>query len=95
MDRFADSKRITIQYDPLSEAAELELGRVAGTVGVVIEKKEGLIKVQVPRETAIQACKTLLDAVPAKDIDIQEVPIEEVIRGIFSGETSVTSIQGS
>ncbi|MDB6055963.1 MAG: transporter [Verrucomicrobiales bacterium] len=95
MDRFADSKRITIQYDPLTEAAENEVGRVAEMVGTVIEKKAGLLKVQVARERAIQACKTLLDAVPAKDIDIQEVPIEEVIRGIFSGETDVTSNPGS
>jgi ABC-type uncharacterized transport system ATPase subunit len=29
-------------------------------------------------------CKELLDKVPVNDIDIQEVPIEDVIRQIFA-----------
>jgi ABC-type uncharacterized transport system ATPase subunit len=32
----------------------------------------------------IAVCKELLDKLPVSDIDIQEVPIEEVIRQIFA-----------
>jgi ABC-type uncharacterized transport system ATPase subunit len=32
----------------------------------------------------IAICKALLDDLPVTDIDIQEVPIEEVIRRIFA-----------
>jgi ABC-type uncharacterized transport system ATPase subunit len=38
----------------------------------------------VKRDRVIPACKTLLDELPVTDIDIQEVPIEDVIRQIFA-----------
>jgi ABC-type uncharacterized transport system ATPase subunit len=33
----------------------------------------------------IAVCKSLLDDLTVTDIDIQEIPIEDVIRSIFSG----------
>jgi ABC-type uncharacterized transport system ATPase subunit len=32
-------------------------------------------------------CKSLLDELPITDIDIQEIPIEEIIRKIFDRKT--------
>jgi ABC-type uncharacterized transport system ATPase subunit len=37
----------------------------------------------VKRERVIPVCKALLDELPVNDIDIQEIPIEEIIRRIF------------
>lgn len=38
----------------------------------------------VKRDRVIPVCKALLDELPVNDIDIQEVPIEDVIRQIFA-----------
>jgi ABC-type uncharacterized transport system ATPase subunit len=42
------------------------------------------IQLKVKRDHVIAVCKELLDKVPVNDIDIQEVPIEDVIRQIFA-----------
>ena len=42
------------------------------------------ITLKVKRDRVIPVCKALLDELPVTDIDIQEVPIEEVIRQIFA-----------
>ena len=40
--------------------------------------------IKVKRDRVIPVCKSLLDELPVTDIDIQEVPIEDVIRQIFA-----------
>ena len=54
--------------------------------GVVIDQNPTQIKLKVKRERVIAVCKQLLDVLPVKDIDIQEVPIEEIIRQLFARE---------
>jgi ABC-2 type transport system ATP-binding protein len=54
--------------------------------GEVVEQNHGTIKLKVKRERVIPVCKALLDELPVSDIDIQEVPIEEVIRRLFARE---------
>jgi len=36
------------------------------------------------RDRVVPVCKALLDELPVQDIDIQEVPIEDIIRQIFA-----------
>jgi ABC-type uncharacterized transport system ATPase subunit len=52
--------------------------------GEVVEHTPGGVTLKVKRDRVIPVCKALLDEVPVSDIDIQEVPIEEVIRKIFA-----------
>ena len=52
--------------------------------GEVVAKTELSLKLKVKRERVIATCKELLDQLPVQDIDIQEVPIEEIIRKIFA-----------
>ncbi len=80
VDRFADSKVITIQCDQKFNSAAADLARY----GEVIEQSPGNIRLKVKRDRVISVCKALLDELPVNDIDIQEVPIEEVIRRIFA-----------
>ncbi len=54
--------------------------------GEVTEKTATAITLKVKRDRVIQVCKSLLDELPVTDIDIQEVPIEDVIRQIFADE---------
>ena len=80
VDRFADSKLVTIQCDQADQVPIENLNRY----GEVIEKTPELIKFKVKRERVIAVCKLLLDDLPVTDIDIQEVPTEDVIRQIFA-----------
>jgi ABC-2 type transport system ATP-binding protein len=80
LDRFADSKMITIQRAHAADCASEDLRRY----GEVIEHTAACIKLKVPRDRVIPVCKALLDELPVIDIDIQETPIEDIIRKIFA-----------
>jgi len=80
VDRFADSKLITIQCEKAEDYPAENLARY----GEIVEKNAGSIKFKVRRDHVIAACKSLLDDLPVSDIDIQEVPIEDVICQIFA-----------
>ena len=79
IDRFADFKLIT-QCEGVAAQPAADLVRY----GEVIEQADGAIKLKVKRDRVIPVCKALLDELPVTDIDIQEVPIEDVIRQIFA-----------
>jgi len=80
VDRFADFKLVTIQCEKINEISADNLNRY----GEVVEKTSEAIKFKVKRDRVISVCKSLLDDLPVTDIDIQEVPIEDVIRQIFA-----------
>jgi len=78
IDRFADSKIVSISsltgfgaFDP-------------GAYGEVIQRSANRIQLKIKRDRVIASCKRLLDELPIEDIDIKEVPIEDVIRQIFA-----------
>src|SRR5689334_12361071 len=80
LDRFADFKLITIQCEGAANCSAEHLGKY----GEIVEQKPGTIQLKVKRDRVIAVCKALLDELQVSDIDIQEVPIEEVIRRIFA-----------
>jgi ABC-2 type transport system ATP-binding protein len=80
VDRFADSKLVTIQCEGTTNCSAEQMARF----GEVLERTPGSVKLKVRRDRVIAVCKALLDELPVTDIDIQEVPIEEVIRRIFA-----------
>src|SRR5258706_4149497 len=80
VDRFADSKLVTIQCEGAAQCAGDSLDKY----GEVIERTPATIRLKVKRDRVIAVCKALLDELPVSDIEIQEVPIEEVIRRIFA-----------
>ncbi len=80
LDRFADSKLVTIQYETTFQIPAPQLANY----GEVAEQSPGRFQLKVKRERVITVCKALLDELPVTDIDIKEVPIEEVIRRIFA-----------
>ncbi len=80
VDRFADFKLITIQCEKANDYPAETLARY----GEVVEKNAGSIRFKVKRDRVIPVCKLLLDDLLVTDIDIQEVPIEDVIRQIFA-----------
>jgi ABC-2 type transport system ATP-binding protein len=80
LDRFADFKLLTIRFTGQCTCTEEEL---AG-YGEITERTPVSMTFKVKRDRVIHVCKTLLDRLPVQDIDIQEVPIEEIIRRLFS-----------
>ena len=80
LDRFADSKLVTISCDGAANCRKEDLLKY----GEVLEQSAQTIKLKVKRDRVIPVCKALLDELPVSDIDIQEVPIEDVIRQIFA-----------
>jgi ABC-2 type transport system ATP-binding protein len=80
LDRFADFKVVTIQYAVGTNCVAANLAKY----GDVVEQTAVSIKLKVKRDRVISVCKELLDELPVTDIDIQEVPIEDIIRQIFA-----------
>ena len=80
LDRFADFKMLTIQCPGL-EARSVEELR---PYGEVVERTPASLKFKVPRDRVIPTCKALLEDFPVTDMDIQEIPIEDIIRKIFA-----------
>ena len=86
VDRFADFKLVTIQSEKASDYPAENLARY----GEVVEKNAGAITFKVKRDRVIAVCKSLLDDLSVTDIDIQETPIEDVIRQIFAMNSIIT-----
>ena len=80
VDRFADFKILTIQC----ANAEAQSAESLARYGEIVERNSSSITLKVNRDRVIAVCKSQLDELPVTDIDIQEVPIEEVIRQIFA-----------
>jgi ABC-2 type transport system ATP-binding protein len=79
IDRFADSKIVTISWEAGASLPPGDLSRF----GVVVEQGPNRVQLKVKRDQVISTCKQLLDQLPVSDIDIQETPIEDVIRQVF------------
>lgn len=79
IDRFADVKIVTISWQigahPPADIAKY---------GEVVSQNPQRIEFKIKREKVIAVCKQLLDELPVSDIDIQDLPIEDVIRQIFA-----------
>ena len=80
VDRFADFKLITIQCEGTASYSAEHLSKY----GELVAQAPGSIQLKVKRDRVIPVCKALLDELPVSDIDIEEVPIEEIIRRIFA-----------
>ncbi len=80
IDRFANSKIVTI----VCETGKTFVHDHLEQLGTVVEQEPGRLRLKVRRDRVIPVCKTLLEQLPVSDIDIQEVPLGEVIRQIFT-----------
>jgi ABC-2 type transport system ATP-binding protein len=80
IDRFADFKIVTMSWLLAASFPAVDLRQF----GEVLQQTSNRIQLKVKRDHVIPVCKRLLDELPVDDIDIQEVPIEDVIRQIFA-----------
>ncbi|XOV73904.1 MAG: ATP-binding cassette domain-containing protein [Verrucomicrobiota bacterium] len=80
LDQFVDEKRINILIENPPET----LPEAYQNIGQIESYTDGKLQIRVKRKEVIQASKSLLDMLPIADLNIEEVPIEEVIRQIYS-----------
>src|SRR5438477_1663418 len=70
-------------YKVLSLTFEKEATRDLSRFGEVTEQTPVSVQLKVPRAKVTETCRELLEACDVSDINVQEVPVEEVIRQLF------------
>jgi len=80
IDRFSGHKIISLTFDEKQE-------RDFSQFGEVVEQTPASVQLKVPRATVTDVARQLLSACSVSDINVQELPVEDVIRQLF-GERS-------
>ena len=76
IDRFSGHKIISLTFE---RAVKCDFS----SFGEVIEQTPVSVQLKVPRAKVTETCRQLLDACDVSDINVQELPVEEVIRQLF------------
>jgi ABC-2 type transport system ATP-binding protein len=80
IDRFSGSKILSLTF-------EKPVTRDFSVFGEVVEQTPVSVQLKVPRAKVTETCRQLLEACNVSDINVHEIPVEEVIRQLF-GERS-------
>ena len=80
IDRFSGHKIISLTFGEKQE-------RDFSTLGEVVEQTALSVQLKVPRAKVTEVARQLLSACSVSDINVQEIPVEDVIRQLF-GERS-------
>src|SRR6478609_4162769 len=76
VDRFSGYKILSLTF-------ETEGTRDLSTFGEIIEQTPVSVQLKVPRAKVTETCRQVLEACDVSDINVQEVPVEDVIRQLF------------
>src|SRR6201993_3771625 len=76
VDRFSGYKILSLTF-------EKEGTRDLSAFGEITEQTPVSVQLKVPRAKVTETCRQLLEACDVSDINVQEVPVEEVIRQLF------------
>jgi ABC-2 type transport system ATP-binding protein len=76
IDRFSGHKIISLTF-------ERQAARDLSGFGEIIAQTPVSVQLKVPRAKVTETCRQLLEACHVSDINVQEVPVEEVIRQLF------------
>jgi len=88
--RFADFKFITVHLGGQETMPVFSLSQF----GQVVEYDFSKIRLRVERQKVIATCRALLESLPVIDLDIEEVPVEDIIRNIFGGAEQSNAERG-
>jgi ABC-2 type transport system ATP-binding protein len=83
IDRFSGHKILSLTF-------EKAVTRDFSGFGQVIEQTPVSVQLKVPRAKVTETCRQLLEACDVSDINVQELPVEEVIRQLF-GQRKITN----
>ncbi len=87
IDRFSGFKILSLTF---AEVAERDFS----SAGEVLEQTPVSVRLKVPRAQVTETCRELLQDGQVTDINVQELPVEEVIRQLF-GERQPATAEGS
>jgi ABC-2 type transport system ATP-binding protein len=76
IDRFSGSKIISLTF---AQPAERDFS----TLGEVLQQTPVSVQIKVPRAKVTETCRQVLEECTVMDINVQELPVEEVIRQLF------------
>lgn len=88
IDRFSNYKIISLTFEKQNSCD-------FSAFGDVIEQTPVSVQLKVPRATVTETCRKLLDACSVSDINVQEVPVEEVIRQLFGQRRETDRLRGA
>ena len=81
IDRFSSAKIISLTFEEGSDCDFTQFGEV-------VERKPMSVQLKVPRGKVTETARQLLDNCRVTDINVQELPVEEVIRQLFGQQNS-------
>jgi ABC-2 type transport system ATP-binding protein len=84
IDRFSSAKLISLTFE---EGAACDFSRF----GEVVEQKPMSVQLKVPRAQVTEIARQLLENCRITDINVQELPVEEVIRQLFGERSTMTN----
>ncbi len=76
IDRFSSAKIISLSFEEGTACDFTQFGEV-------VERKPMSVQLKVPRAQVTEVARNLLDNCKVTDINVQELPVEEVIRQLF------------
>ncbi|MBA3881129.1 MAG: ABC transporter ATP-binding protein [Chthoniobacterales bacterium] len=82
IDRFSGSKILSLTF---AETAQTDFSRF----GEVLEQTAVSVQLKVPRAKVTETCRELLANCNVTDINVHELPVEEVIRQLFGERTTL------
>ena len=84
IDRFSGFKILSLTFAD-------QAVRDFAAFGEVIEQTAASVQLKVPRARVTETCRQLLENCQVTDINVQELPVEEVIRQLFGERTTLTA----
>jgi ABC-2 type transport system ATP-binding protein len=84
IDRFSGHKIVSLTFEKRAD-------RDLSSYGEIIEQTPVSVQLKVPRAKVTETCRQLLEACHVSDINVQEVPVEEVIRQLFGERNAQTA----
>jgi ABC-2 type transport system ATP-binding protein len=88
IDRFSGYKILSLTFGGQAE-------RDFKSYGEVIEQTPASVQLKVPRAKVTETCRQLLDSCDVTDINVQELPVEEVIRQLFGERTDLNAAEAA
>ena len=88
IDRFSSAKIISLSFEEGSDCDFTQFGEV-------VERKPMSVQLKVPRGKVTETARQLLDNCRVTDINVQELPVEEVIRQLFGQQNSSRALAES
>jgi len=86
IDRFSGHKIVSLTFEKAAD-------RDFSGYGEVIEQTPASVQLKVPRAKVTETCRQLLEICHVSDINVQEVPVEDVIRQLFGERRTLNATQ--